>query len=168
MRTSCSALMLAIAVSLCSCHSGGSNASAPVAPSGSTGNSAASGATNSTPSSAGAATGQTASLGNAPHLAKRPEVLDQLSLDVEGGTRDGSYALWVHVTHDGKPVKNAVVGAVDANHKLACPAAYTDDKGDARLLVAAGDYKLVAKRHKWHAEESVTFARGKDFMLEVK
>ena len=158
--------MLAIAVSLCSCHSGGSNASAPVDPSGSTGDSAASSTAASSPS--GAATGQTASLGSAPHLAKHPEVLDQLSLDVEGGTRDGSYALWVHVTHDGKPVKNAVVGAVDANHKLACPAVYTDDKGDARLLVAAGDYKLVAKRHGWHAEESVTFARGKDFALEMK
>ena len=158
--------MLAIAVFLCSCHSGGSNASAPATPSGSTGDSAASSTAASSPS--GAATGQTASLGSAPHLAKHPEVLDQLSLDVEGGTRDGSYALWVHVTHDGTPVKNAVVGAVDANHKLACPAVYTDDKGDARLLVAAGDYKLVAKRHKWHAEESVTFARGKDFTLEVK
>ena len=168
MRTSCSALMLAIAVFLCSCHSGGSNASAPAAGSSSTANTATSGATNSTPSQPGAASSQTASLGSAPHLAKHPEVLDQLSLDVEGGTRDGSYALWVHVTHEGTPVKNAVVGAVDANHKLACPAAYTDDKGDARMLVAAGDYKLVAKRHKWHAEESVTFARGKDFALEVK
>jgi len=163
MRTSCSALMLAIAVFLCSCHSGGTNTAAPASPSSSTGDSAT-----AAPSPSGTATNQTASLGNPPHPAKRPEVLDQLSLDVEGGTRDGSYALWVHVTHDGKPVKNAVVGAVDANHKLACPAVYTDDKGDARLLVAAGDYKLVAKRHGWHAEESVTFARGKDFALEVK
>ena len=103
----------------------------------------------------------------APQRKAALEAADQLDFASEGGTRAGSYEMWVHVTHQGKPVEHAIVGAVDEQNKLASTA-YTNADGDARLLVEKAKYRLVARRHHLQADEPITFAQDKDFSLELR
>jgi len=91
----------------------------------------------------------------------------QLDLNSEGGVRDGSFAMWVHVTEHGKSLKNIeVVAYGDASKPVA--AARTNEDGDAMLKVNATTYRIAASKGASHGEKKVTFHPGDQFDLELQ
>ena len=101
-----------------------------------------------------------------PTISKNNPQIAQLNLDTEGGTRDGSYAMWVHVSEDGKPVPHLRVLAYNSANRIAA-AAQTNDDGDARLLVQIAGYRIVAAHGRRRAEQSVAYHPGSQFELQL-
>jgi hypothetical protein len=102
-----------------------------------------------------------------PTLTASAQDIAQLDLDSEGGVRDGSYAMWVHVTEGGKSVSNLPVLAFNTSNKLAA-AARTNEDGDAMLKVQATTYRITATRGRWHAQQTVTYHPGNQFELTLQ
>jgi hypothetical protein len=102
-----------------------------------------------------------------PKLTASAQDIDQLDLDSEGGVKDGSYAMWVHVTEGGKSVSNLPVLAFNTNNKLAATAR-TNEDGDAMLKVQATIYRITATHGHLHAEQTVTYHPGNQFELALQ
>jgi hypothetical protein len=105
-----------------------------------------------------------------PHKTKQDasaQDIAQLDLDSEGGVRDGSYAMWVHVTEGGKSVSNLPVLAFNTNNKLVA-AARTNEDGDAMLKVQATTYRITATHGRRRAEQTVTYHPGNQFELALQ
>jgi hypothetical protein len=106
----------------------------------------------------------------APPKKKTPSSVQdvaQLDINSEGGVRDGSYAMWVHVTNRGKPAKNLPVVAYNTANKPVAEAR-TNEDGDAMLKVQATAYRIAATQGRLHVEQSVTFHPGDQFELELQ
>ena len=105
-----------------------------------------------------------------PQKAKQvrsTQEIAQLDLNSEGGVRDGSYAMWVHVTRLGKPEVNVAVVAFDRSNKIVA-AARTNDDGDAMLKVQATTYRIATAKGHARAEQTVTFHPGDQFSLDLQ
>jgi hypothetical protein len=102
-----------------------------------------------------------------PKLDASAQDIAQLDLDSEGGVRDGSYAMWVHVTEGGKSVSNLPVLAFNTSNKLVA-AARTNEEGDAMLKVQATTYRITATHGHRHAEQTITYHPGNQFELALQ
>jgi hypothetical protein len=92
---------------------------------------------------------------------------DQLNFDTEGGVRDGSYAMWVHVARHGRPLSNLEVVAYNVADK-AVASARTNKDGDAMLEVQAATYRVVARQGSYRQEQTVTYHPGDQFELDLQ
>jgi len=98
---------------------------------------------------------------------KSSQEVAQLDLNSEGGVRDGSYALWVHVTRQEKPLKNVqVIAFNEARQPVA--AARTNDDGDAMLKVHATTYRVAARQGHLRGEKTLTYHPGDQLDLPLQ
>jgi hypothetical protein len=100
-------------------------------------------------------------------IATTAITLDQLDFTTEAATRGAGYALWVHVTRNNQPDHNAIVGVLNSYNHLVGKA-YTDEHGDAKLIIEPGIYRLVAKHHTLVADKAIAFRRGNQINLALK
>ncbi len=102
-----------------------------------------------------------------PKSAKSLQDVAQLDLNSEGGVRDGSYAMWVHVTRHGKPLGNVKVIAFSESSKPVA-VARTNEDGDAMLKVKATTYRVAARQGPSRSEKTLTFHPGDQLALELE
>ncbi len=77
--------------------------------------------------------------------------------ETEGGTRGGTFPLWIHTLSAGRPVITARVIAYDGDqHKIST--GKTDRDGYARLLLPdAGSYTIIIVQGKLNARKTIQF-----------
>jgi hypothetical protein len=81
--------------------------------------------------------------------------------------RDGSFALWVHVTRQQKPLRNVQVIAFNESRQPVA-AARTNDDGDAMLKVHATTYRVAARQGHFHSEKTMTYHPGDQLDLPLQ